>query len=71
MVPWSDHSDSSDRVKKGIILVFVIFVSWFGLGVRLVSGGTLVRIGFGFPFSSKVVVCGHCLVTLSLTVMKH
>ena len=26
---------------------------------------------FGSPFSSKVVVCGHCLVTLSLTIMKH
>ena len=30
--------------------------------------GTSVRIRFGFPFSSKVLVCGHCLVTLSLTV---
>ena len=28
----------------------------------------LVRICFGSPFSSKVVVCGHCLVTLSLTI---
>ena len=35
------------------------------------SGGTLVRIRFGSPFSSKVVVCGHCLVTLSSTIMKH
>ena len=24
------------------------------------------RVCFGCPFSSKVVVCGHCLVTLSL-----
>ena len=23
---------------------------------------------FGSPFFSKVVVCGHCLVTLSLTI---
>ena len=23
---------------------------------------------FGSPFSSKVVVCGHCLVTLPLTI---
>jgi len=38
---------------------------------RLVSGGISVRIRFGSPFSSKVVVCGHCLVTLSLTIMKH
>ena len=36
-------------------------------GIRLVSRGTSVRIRFGCPFSSKVVVCGHCLVTLSLT----
>ena len=36
--------------------------------VRLVSSGTSVRIHFGSPFSSKVVVCGHCLVTLSLTI---
>ena len=36
--------------------------------LRLVSGRTSVRYRFGSPFSSKVVVCGHCLVTLSLTV---
>ena len=45
--------------------------SRFGLAVRLVSRGTSVRICFGSPFSSKVVVCGLCLVTLSLTIMKH
>ena len=39
-----------------------------GKGVRLVSRGTSVRIRFGSPFSSKVVVCGHCHVTLSLTI---
>ena len=38
-----------------------------GKAVRLVSGRTSVRIRFGSPFSSKVVVCGHCLVTLFLT----
>ena len=51
------------------------FVSRFGLAVRrqaMVSGRTSVRYRFGSPFSSKVVVCGHCLVTnLSLTIMKH
>ena len=46
-------------------------VSRFGLAVRLVSRGTSVRIRFGSPFSLKVVVCGHCLVTLSLTIMKN
>ena len=36
--------------------------------IRLVSGRTSVRYRFGSPFSSKnVVVCGHCLVTLSIT----
>ena len=42
--------------------------SRFGIAIRR---GTSVRIRFGCPFSSKVVVCGHCLVTLSLTIMKH
>ena len=37
--------------------------------LRLVSRGTSVRICFGSPFSaSEVVVCGHCLVALSLTI---
>ena len=35
---------------------------------RLVSGRTSVQYRFGSPFSSKVVVCGHGLVTLSLTI---
>ena len=43
----------------------VCLVSRFGLAV---SWGTSVRIRFGSPFSSKVVVCGHCLMTLSLTI---
>ena len=46
-------------------------MSRFDLAVkaRLVSRGTSVRIRFGSPFPSKVVVSGpHCLVTLSLTV---
>ena len=38
-------------------------------GFRMVSRGTSVRYRFGSPFfSKKVVVCGHCPVTLSLTV---
>ena len=32
------------------------------------EGPRFVRIRFGSPFSSKVAVCGHCLVTLSLTI---
>ena len=39
-----------------------------GKAVRLVSGKTSVRYRCGSPFSSKVVVCGHGLVTLSLTI---
>ena len=37
-------------------------------GSRLVSGRTSARYRFGTPFSSKVVVCGHGHVTLSLTI---
>ena len=40
----------------------------FGLAVRLVSRRTSVRIRFGSPFSSEIVVCGHSPVTLSLTI---
>ena len=42
----------------------------FPPGGRLVSGRTSVRYRFGSPFSSKVVVCGHGHVTLSLTINK-
>ena len=49
----------------------VTLVRQFCLGVRLVSKGTSVRICFGSPFPSKVVLYGHCLVTLSLTIMKQ
>ena len=35
---------------------------------KLVSGRTSVWYRFGSPFSSKVVVCWHCLVTLSHTI---
>ena len=45
-------------------------VSRFGLEVRRQAGWASVRIRFGSPFSSKVVVCGHCLVTLSLTIIE-
>ena len=42
------------------------YILWAGLaGVRLVNRRTSVRIRFGSSFSSKFVVCGHCLVTLS------
>ena len=37
---------------------------------KTLSGGASDRIRFGSlsPFSSKVGVCGHCLVTLSLAI---
>ena len=38
-----------------------------GKGLGWVSR-TSVRFPFGSPLSSKVVSCGHCPVTLSLTV---
>jgi len=45
-----------------------LFVSWFGLEVRCQAGKQrdLVQICFVSP--SEVVVCGPCLVTLSLTI---
>ena len=36
--------------------------------VLLICRRTSVLFHFGSPFSSKVVVCGYCLVTLSLTI---
>ena len=42
-----------------------------GKALGLVSRRTSVRICLGSPFSSKAVVCGNCLVTLSLKIMKH
>ena len=46
-------------------------VSQFGLAIALINRRSSVQICFGSPFSSKVVACGHRLVALSLTVMKH
>ena len=50
----------------------ITLLCWFPLTcrplLRLVNRGTPVRIRFGSPFSSKVVVCGNCLATLSLTI---
>ena len=47
-------------------------MSWFGLAVRLgVTRRTSVRFRFGFLFSSKAVVCGHCLVTMSITIYQQ
>ena len=59
------------RSDVTVLVGWAYNMSRFGLAVRryrLVSRGTSVRIRFGSPFSSKVVVCGHCLVTLSLVI---
>ena len=53
--------------------VFLLLVSRFSLAVRrlsvsLVNRRAAVQFCFGCPFSSKVVVCGHCLATLFLTI---
>ena len=50
------------------ILLFLGEPVWPSGKAWLVSRGTSVWIRFGSPFSSKVVVCVHCLVTLSLTI---
>ena len=62
------HAQSTMTVTSGQKKGNTKNVSQFGLVVRLVRRGTSVQISFGSPFSSKVVVCGHCLVTLSLTI---
>ena len=48
-------------------------VSRCGLVVRRLAGKQkdLGSIRFGSPFSSKLVVYGHCLVTLPTQLMKH
>ena len=43
-------------------------VSRFGLTARPVSEWTSFQIYIDSPSSLKVVFCGHCLVTLSLTI---
>ena len=49
------------------------FVSRCGLAGRREAGKlkNLGSIRFSSPFSSKIVVYGHCLVTLPTRVMKH
>ena len=49
------------------------FVSRCGLAVRRLAGKQkdLGSIRFRSPFSSKIVVYGHCLVTLPTQLMKH
>ena len=55
---------------KEVMLNPDLCVRRFGLAVRRWAGKQKdsVRICFGSPFSSEVVVCGHCLVTLSFTI---
>ena len=51
-------------------MVYTVFVSRFGLAVRRKAGKRKdlgsIPLRFSFLFK-KVVVCGHCLVTLSIT----
>ena len=70
------HSLSVSRtIKAGLPTICILLCpvslkgrDRFSLTVRPVSGRTSVRYRFGSPFSSNVVVCGHCPVTLSLTI---
>ena len=50
-----------------------LVVGRFGLVVRRKTGEQmdLGSIRFGCPFSSKIVVYGHCLVTLLTQLMKR
>ena len=63
---WAETDLLAKRPSKQETVIKITPVNRFGLAV---SRGTSVRIRFGWPFSSKPVVCGHCLiVTLSLTI---
>ena len=70
----TDYQHPTCRYHPDIMDLYIgswlisICVSRFGLAVKLVSRGTSVRIRIGSPSTLKVVVCGHCLVTLSLTI---
>ena len=71
LLPAQHHKESKvcwHRCMHPQLICHGAQVPRFGLAVRLVSRGTLVRTCFSSPFSSKIVVCGHCLVTLSLTI---
>ena len=61
-------TSSSLRKENSICPIF--YVSRFGFAVkhRLVNRKISVRFCFGFPFSSKVPVYGHCLVTVPLPI---
>ena len=50
-----------------------MYVSRCGLAVRRLAGKQkdLGSIRLGYPFSSKIVVDGHCLVTLPTQLIKH
>ena len=67
-----DTPENNVEQKFSVIIIIIQGTLRAGLaerqGGRLVSGRTSVRYRFGSPLSSKVVVCGHGLVTLSLTI---
>ena len=73
---WAQHAStaplcclSGQRYYSKCSVVSLGSLSRFGLAaVSRTTETESVRIRFGSPFSSKIVVCGHCLVTLSLTV---
>ena len=64
----------SEDVKPNVSFPFSVTpVSLCGLAVRRLDGKQrdLGSIRFGSPFSSKIVVYGHCLVTVPTQLMKH
>ena len=65
----SKRSASSTCSREQIIQSAV---SLAGAAISIIFVATNQNTSFvGSPFSSKVVVCRHCLVTLSLTITKH
>ena len=50
---------------------FVTLVTKRAVVTKRAATGASVRVRFDSPFSSKVVVSGYCIVTLSLTINEH
>jgi len=72
-VAWTErHGCSVDdfHTKRNWSRTLSVDVSQFAQreDVRLVSRMTLVQFCVGSPLSSKFVVCGDCLLTLSITI---
>ena len=66
------HAISTSTRGINVAALRTLSVSWFGLTVRhsINNQRELGSKPLRLSFSSKVIVCGHCLVILSLTINK-